>query len=256
MDPEWTGDEITCEVAWILIQGFVSGESTADGERAMRAHTERCGDCRDEYRSAVVTAAKIGGEQRRKRVAAERERRHRELRQAAFEASAPPTGRFHRLRTLLYPAFFAFLMFQISRLSLAVEGVEVTRLEGEVSAAQVPLEGTAARRLARGEWCETRTDSSARLATSGCSAVLGPDARLRVERAMPARFRLTRGTLDLEGECTVSTGWGILDLGPGKARVRVDDGTLEVASRAGDVQLTGAAGAQRIAPGEVLRRGP
>ena len=183
---DWTGDELTCEVAWIMIQGFASGDTTPDGEHLMRVHIAHCGECRDEYRSAMVTMARIGGERRRKRVEGERQARHDRLRAMAFQASAPPSGKFHRMRTLLYPAFFAFLLFQVSRMSVAVAGVSITGLTGQVTVGDQGLEPAAELPVSRGNWCETGPDSSARLDAKQAAVVVGPSSEVLVLRAKPA----------------------------------------------------------------------
>ncbi|MFT5052300.1 MAG: hypothetical protein ACI8QZ_003733 [Chlamydiales bacterium] len=243
---DWTGDELTCEVVWIMIQGFASGDTTPDGEHLMRVHMAHCGECRDEYRSAMVTMARIGGERRRNRVENERQERHDRLRAMAFQAAAPPSGKFHRMRTMLYPAFFAFLLFQVSRMSVAVAGVSVTGLTGEVSVRDEGLEPTAELTAERGDWCLTGPDSSARLDAKHAVVLVGPSSAVIVQRAAPARYRLDRGSLEIEGSCTIDTRWGIVDLKDGRARVVLEARGVEVECHAGLAAFTGMGGSVAV----------
>jgi len=253
MEDDWNGDEITCEVAWIMIQGFVSGDSTPDGEHLMRAHIARCGACRDEYRSAVVTLARIGGEKRRQRVERERSDRHDRLRTMAFQAAAPPSGKFQRMRTMLYPAFFAFLMFQVSRMSVAVAGVSFTGLTGQVTVCEQGLEPAAEQTVKRGDWCRTGPDSSARLDATRAAVVLGASSAVLIERTQPTRYRLDSGSVDIDGTCTVNTSWGIVDLDQGRARATLREGGLEIECFEGLVAFTGALGSVKVEAGRIHR---
>lgn len=253
MDSDWSGEEVSCDVAWVLIQGFVSGDSTADGERLMRAHVRVCEECDESYHAAVNTTARIGAKHREERLAEERERRRRELRQMAFEATAPASGRFHRMRTMLYPAFFAFLMVQASRLSLAVEGVSLAPIEGRVEVEEASLAPDEEMRLERGDWCKTGAHGSARLSSPDSNAVLAASSRVLVEAVQPARYRLTRGSLHVEGTCTLSTRGGVIDLAAAEVRVDVGPSFVEVSCDSGEVRLTGPTGVYVVPVGSTER---
>lgn len=245
--------EAACEEASESIRGFVSGLLSADRERALRSHLDRCGDCRDHYRAAVITTAHIGHERRLERDARQKRVRRERLRRLAREGQ--PAGRpsYFRLRTLLYPAFFAFLMWQMSGLLTRGAGIMVERLEGGVTAGPLELfEGRGRAPLGTGQRCSTATDGSARVEARGTDLVLGPHSDLSLESAEPLRFRLGRGSLRANGTCAVTTRLGIVDVTKGEAEVALGRGALQIKALAGECVFTGPDGASTIAPGASL----
>ena len=116
-----------------------------------------------------------------------------------------------------------------------------------------PLTEGGVERSRRASGARRRTTRGARLATSACESVLGPESSLLVEGASPLRYRLTRGVLELDGACTVSTEWGVLDLAPGDVRMEVGPEGMTVDCRAGEVTLTGASGVTHIPAGTISR---
>jgi len=253
LEPTPSGDA-TCARAWRAIRAYLAGSLGSRAEREMRVHLDRCDDCRERYHGAVLTLAGIGRARRRQRFTTERIERHERLRRLAFEAGEADPTRFHRLRSLLYPAFFAVLIFFVGRWS-ASPGVDVLALRGSVHASGSLLDSAEPIRLGRGDWCETAPDSAALLEVDGARIELGARGRLQVERSRPPRFRVGRGTLDVRGTCTLSTRFGVVDLDAARARVVVDDRRLLVERAGGSVVITGAAGAQAVEETAVVGAG-
>jgi hypothetical protein len=245
--------EAACEEASESIRGFVSGLLDVDRERALRAHLDRCGDCRDHYRAAVITTAHIGRERRLERDAREKRVRSERLRRMARDGQPGGRPSFFRLRTLLYPAFFAFLMWQVSGLLTRNSGIAVERLEGSVSAGPLELfDGRGRAPLGIGQPCSTEADGSARVEAGSTNLVLGPQTDLVLESAQPLRVRLGRGSLRAHGTCVVATRLGIVDVTKGQAEVALGRGALQIRALEGECAFTGPDGVRTIERGASL----
>lgn len=245
--------EDACEEASQAIRGFVTGLLPAERERALRAHLERCGECRDHYRAAVITTAHIGHERRLERDAWEKRVRSERLRSLAREGQQRPRASFVRLRTLLYPAFFAFLMWQVSGLLTRNSGIRVQWLGGNVTAGPFALSGERAPSpLGIGQLCSTDASGSARIDVGSTQLVLGPRTDLLIEAAVPLRVRLGRGSLRARGTCVVATLVGIVDVTRGEAEITLGGGALRIEGVSGGCAFTGPDGVSAIAPGASL----
>jgi hypothetical protein len=240
-DPKTPCDEIQ-----ILLRRFLAkGLGPADSTR-LRDHAQDCEPCQASYQEAVRTIACIGHERRVERDESVKAVRRWNLRRNMFEAHGTPRGRAARLRTLLYPAFFSFLMIQLGVMGGADDGPELTLqvLGGTVHAAEV---------LERGGLCATGPDGRARLeAGEDGAAELAPETRVLVERLDPPRLRLLNGDLELEGSWLVTSALGVIEVKQGRASVTLGDHGLVVSDAEGDVRYVGALGEVELLPGQPL----
>jgi len=249
-------DEIPgCSAHRSRIERFAAGELSRSGTELLRAHRATCPDCDARFRTAVETTAMIGRELRRERVEGERIARHERLRRDIFATQPDAPSKLHRLRTLVYPAFFAFLMIQLASFGGDSRAASVTRIAGEVVAGDLRIDGEAEVELARGEWCSTGRESSAFASVGSVSVIVGPLTRFAVERVDPVRIRLEEGELELAGSCVLSTPHGVLEFRDARGLVRVEPATLRAETFSGTVVHTGPEGARELAAGESLRVG-
>lgn len=250
-------DEIPgCDAHGSRIERFAAGELSPSETELLRAHRETCPDCDSRFRIAVETTAMIGRELRRERVEAERVARHERQRRDIFETRADVPSKLHRLRTLVYPAFFAFLMVQLASFGGDPRAASVTRISGDVVAGDFRVDGDTEVELARGEWCSTGRDSSALASVGPVSLAVGPLTRFAVERVDPARIRLEEGELEVAGSCVLSTPYGVLEFRDARGLVRVGPAALLAEILSGTVVHTGPEGARELVAGESLRVGP
>lgn len=248
-----------CRLAWERTRSFLARSLAVSEQRELSQHLEQCPDCHARYIEAGRTTACLGHMSRTERLARERRARRARQRRLAFEGGNLSPGRkqrAYRLRTLLIPAFFIFLMTQITQLKLPRPAVDLECTSGIVHAADAELrpgqkQGTD---LTRGDWCSTAEDSEARLRVGKNALELGPSTWLLVESVRPPRFRLDRGSLALTGRCTLTSAWGWIRV-EGAARVELAEGRLWVECSSGSVSLTDAAGTLELLAGESAQRG-
>ena len=246
-----TGDGETCREARRQIAAFLHESPGERESRFLRAHIERCADCAQAYREAVEGAARVGHALRTDREERTRTRRHAEL----VRLSRGSGGSRYRGRPWL-KLFLAScgLIFLLTRLPALGFGAALTveRTSGVVVAADVRVDGDQKIALVRGQRCATGPTSSAVLRGADAELRLGSDTRVLVEEAGGpggARVRLLAGALDLDGECVVTTEYGVLTLDGGRASVRLDGG-LRAECTEGGLELVGPLGTHRIEPGE------
>ena len=232
---------LTCDEVPALVRAFLAQGLPRQEGRRLRAHVEGCGACRQVYRDGVETAAHIGHERRVERVAAEKAVRRWSMRRDVFSAHAPPRGRAARIRTLVYPAFFCFLIVQFTQLGRHEPMLEVEVLAGEVHASEA---------LELGELCATGPEGRARLSTDGASLELGGSTRLLVESIQPPRVRLLAGELELDGGWHVTTRQGVVEVQGGRTRVALQPEGLVCAGDTGVLSVIDARGETRVAAGE------
>jgi hypothetical protein len=232
---------LTCDEVPALVRTFVAHGLSNEEGRHLRAHVAGCGACRAAYRDGVETAAHIGHERRIERVATEKAVRRWSLRKDIFSAHAPPRGRGARIRTLVYPAFFCFLIVQFTQLGTHEPMLEVEVLAGKVHASEA---------LELGELCATGPEGRARLSTDGAWLELGNATRLLVESIHPPRVRLLTGELELDGGWHVTTRQGVVEVEGGRTRVALQPQGLVCAGDTGALSVIDARGETRVAAGE------
>lgn len=232
---------LTCDEVSVLVRTFVAKGLSTEKGRLLRAHVEGCRACREIYRGGVETAAHIGHGRRTERVATEKAVRRWSLRRDAFSAHATPRGRGARIRTLVYPAFFCFLIIQFTEIGSHEAMLEVEILAGEVQASEA---------LELGELCATGPEGRARLTTDGAWLELGHETRLLVESIHPPRVRLLAGELELDGGWHVTTRQGVVEVEGGRARVALDPDGLVCSGDTGVLRVIDARGETIVAAGE------
>lgn len=259
-----TDDDVrrpACEAVRPLIEQFAERTLTADDATVMRKHIVSCKDCAERYRTAVESAGRSGAAAReareRRETEADRVRRVRESVEGQVE---PKRHRNLRLRTMLMPAFFAFLIFQIFKaqdrgprfvVDGAIGNVEVT---GRPYAAYGRNEVV----MRRGARCVTGKNSSAHMLVEGHVYRLGADSELLVIDFDPPRARLFAGDLRVSGTCVIETLIGnVLVTGDDAAgELLFDASGLLLTADAGRWIFQNAQGEETIAVGQHRRFRP
>ncbi|MDA1264300.1 MAG: hypothetical protein O2816_04390 [Planctomycetota bacterium] len=243
-----TPDPLTCDDVPATVRAFVSRGLRPDETAALREHVADCKECAAIYHDGVETAAHIGGQHRTERVATEKAVRRWRLRRDSVAAQLPsPRGRSARIRTLLYPAFFAYLMVQIVGFGGPKQaGLAVEVLRGTVHASE-PMES--------GELCATGDDGWAKLFTDDAEARLEPDTRLFLESTDPLRLRLVQGVLELEGTWQITTVHGFVELVEGRARLDLQGNSLACGCERGELRFSDARGQSIVEAGSRARFG-
>lgn len=244
---------LTCEEAKELLEVHAAGGLSASARAELRAHLVRCPGCAAEYRRAAWVRARGGrtleASREREAVAAAR-RRH------ASEDLWARKSRRLRLRTVLVPAFFIWLMLEIAGVTGSKPRFELAEWEGEVTVADFrPSPGAPPLVARRGAWARTGEGGRALLRSDAAELELGPLTRLLIESADPPRARLERGTLAVRGSLSLVALLGIVKVEQGRGRVRVQGGAVEVVSEGGRWLVRGPLGERELAPGESLRLG-
>lgn len=233
--------ETICDEVPFLVRTFVSSRLSEEDRLRLRTHVEECADCRDLYRSGVETAAHIGREHREERVETERMQRRHSLKKDAMAAGSPLKRR-SPIRTLLYPAFFFFLILQITNFNPNTGTVELEVIAGEVHGSE---------HVERGEYCRTGSDGVAVLRAGKDEARLEPNTAVFLEDNRPRRLRLLEGELALDGEWRITTALGVIDVN-GIANLSLREGHLDCEAFEGDVRRIDASGTRHIPPGTAL----
>jgi hypothetical protein len=103
--------------------------------------------------------------------------------------------------------------------------------------------------LVRGDQCSTGPGGRARIECASAVVELEEDTLLVVEDEMEGRFRLDAGVLRVEGACTVTSRFGVVEVRSGRGGLRVGSAGLELESRDGRAVATNSLGARRLVPG-------
>jgi hypothetical protein len=242
-----------CARARAATLAFATGAARAPRELEPRCHLAECAACAEHYRATLAVASRLarGGRLARH----ERERRERRLRQRKLaRAGARARGsrqRSARLRILLVPAFFIFLLVQLPALSREPAGARLFVLAGRVHAAGKLLEPRPEPvLLAPGEACALEPGARARLELASVRCELAGEARVWIEALEGARLRLWAGEMELEGRGTVVTAAALAQLDSGGARLRAGPEALEAECLAGELKLVSSLGTCELAPGQ------
>jgi len=207
-----------------------------------------CRECLEAYREAVETAAHLSRftvEEREKRMV---ERQRRSLHAKVFGPREPKRRRFpFRLRLVLIPAFFFWLMLEITSFGPPPARVELVEQRGSVLLDGRPLDADVEDLLVLpGRWVRTAAVSEAFLEAGDCRLRLGAETELLLEDARPVRMRLGRGNVRIEGSAafvtvlglvTVEEGRGVLDLSDACLRLEPEGGLWTLFDRKGERAL-------------------
>jgi hypothetical protein len=240
-----------CAEAQRLLGEFLGGSPLSrEADRGFRLHLTSCPSCRQSYREALASAARLGRTIREARERDLRLGRRAEGRRRALAAGTRTVRGRGWWKLALIPALLVFALVRANPF-----GADAV-LEARWSAGGVRAAGTRlgaeepARELARGDWCLTDEDASAHLAASGVRIGLGARTQLLVEDARVPRVRLQRGALDLRGACTVTSPVGVVELFTGRARLELEGERLSIECLAGELDLSTSTGARRVRAGE------
>lgn len=255
----------SCELAELDLRLHAQGALPAERAQRLRAHLVQCASCAAEFRSAVEQRARLGRAVRGgPEVAGQGQRSSpapstpvlameddlEDARPPRPTAAAKRQRRF-RLRTLVIPAFFTWLILQIAGAGAKPGRLEVSEARGNVTIAERPYtdyERTPL--LIRGAWCNTDEASSATLVAPGARVVVGSWSSVQAEATEPLRLRLRAGELDLEGTATIVTNLGVVDLVSGAGHMRLSAEGVQLECRAGSLVFVGPLGERRLVAGE------
>ncbi len=244
---------LTCEEARELLDAHAAGVLAAPERARLRRHLVGCRECAAAYREAARLRAGGG---RTVTAAREREAVAAARRRHVAEGLWSQKGRRLRLRTVLVPAFFIWLILQIAGVGGSPPRLELVEWSGDVTVADfTPHEDAPPLVARRGAWTRTGDRARALLRSEDVEFELGPFTRLLVESADPPRARLERGDLRVRGSATVVTMLGIVKVEAGAGRIRAEGGSVEVASEGGRWSVRGPLGERTLAAGESLRLG-
>lgn len=251
--------DVGCEAARATLPAYLAGDLGLEALVELRAHLSGCPACRADLETGVSTAASLRARARRERelqVRTERRSRHRRLAlQGAFSFS-PRDPRGARLRMLLLPAFFMFLMVQTTSGSLARTGPALIALRGDVRVDDLAVPPDRPRRELRpGDFCFTGEGAGARLFLEGTSVRLRERTGVWIESTSPVRLRLQAGALELSGTATVTSRAGLLELERSDAVASVSDGRLAVLSHGDGVRVVDSRGVRELDAGSSVELG-
>jgi len=250
-----------CEATRPLIDQFAERTLRADAATAMRAHIVSCPACSEYYRTAVESAGRSGAAAREVRERREADMEHqRRLRESVEGQREPKKHRNFRIRTMLMPAFFAFLIFQIYKAQDRGPRFVVDGAIGDVEVTGRPFASYGQNEviMRRGSRCVTGKNSSARMVVGDKAFNLGADSELLITDFDPPRVRLFVGELSIEGPCEIETLLGnvIVDGDSASGRVLLEANGLLVAADSGSWIFLNADGVQPIEAGKHRRFRP
>ena len=250
---------LTCEEVRARIPQHVHGGLKSEEVKPLRAHFEACPECAESYRELVEAKVDLGLHAIQEVEEAETRRRVQRLR-TSDEMSKP--SRLLRLRTLIFPLFFAWLLIQISGVFAQAPRIVLVEADGAVDVAGRPVEAYEelgeddVLLLVRGAWCQVADGSSAVFEVPGGRVSLtGPTAVL-AEGVEPPRLRVQYGTLALEmdGPLELVTQRGALEVTSGAGVVVAGPEVLVVSWARGEGRLVDAHGEMALEPDTVSRR--
>ena len=238
---------------------FLAGSLSAAEVAAVREHRRSCPDCDQTWRQTVAAAASMQSGRRRQRLTEERRQRREQQRARALagmalqtsgrRSSMPAGQRRAHLRLILWPTVAVVLMLVIypmrfgrgARLEVLAGAVDLTANVFGVQDAPVPL--------VRGDQAATDAEGRARIDCASAVVELGGLTYLVVEDADEGRFRLDGGSLEIDGDCTVTTRYGVIETRGARASLRAVEGGVELATHAGRVLAINSEGQLVVAPG-------
>ena len=250
---------LTCEEARARIPQHVQGGLSTEEVKPLRAHFEVCKDCAGSYRELVEAKVDLGLNAIREVEESETRRR---VERARTSSRMNKRTRGLRLRTLLLPIFFAWLLIQISGAFAQAPRIVLVEATGSVDVAGRSVEAYEelgeddVLLLVRGAWCQVADGGSAVFEVpAGRVSLTGPAAVL-AEGVDPPRLRVQYGTLALEmdGPLELITQRGALEITNGAGVVVAGPEVVEVTWTRGDGRLIDARGEITLEPDTVLRR--
>lgn len=245
-----------CSIFASQLDAWLNGDLEPAPRHAMRAHIERCADCNQDYRAMLVATARLHREARLDVARTDAESAptmvHRMVSWSTLFGGKPATPP-HRLLARVMLFVGALLATLAWRSSEAVEGTAtLTVLSGvaHIGGVEALRPSDPSRSMARGEWCGTGEASSAELSLGDATVHLDPDTLVWIEGVNNPRLRLERGRLSIEGECCLTSPYGVVEVTGGSAWVAVSGGVLSVDSGTGEVRTHDAFGSRALEAGQ------
>jgi len=252
-------DTIPCDEALARTRRLATRSLEGERARELRAHIAGCEECARSYREAMGTAALLGSSTRTAREERLRRARRDLRRREALSLGAHQGGRerWFRLRTILLPALFFYLILSVLGVGARGARIELVThtgpllLDGEVVEA-----GDERRVLPGGTWCETGAGARASLGLSGGALQLEADTHLYVEDVERARFRLHSGALSVVGDAAFVTVLGFVEVEGASGRIALDDTGLLLEPLRGAWTVVDSQGRRTLEPGTAVVLGP
>ncbi|MEW6072648.1 MAG: zf-HC2 domain-containing protein [Planctomycetota bacterium] len=249
--PDETLPAPDCSRAREALGRFVAGGIGVEEERFLRAHLTACEPCRDRYRESVSTVAVLGRARRHRRLEDVRLRRREAARRRIYAVGEKRgRGRYFGLRAV---ALLTMVIVLFTGLNPAWNVPElVVRWEsGEVQAGAKRLwDGEPEGALRAGDWCVTEIASSARIEGDRGELWVGHHSQVLVEDPRRAQVRLQQGTVEVTGQATIHSQFGIARLEEGRARLDLLRGSLQIECLAGRLEWMHPGGSQVLAAGQ------
>lgn len=247
---------LDCAQAREEIQTFAGSRIPAARGRILRSHLLECGDCKSFYKETIETAASLGSNLRANREAKLAEQSEtRRAAQRSVDKLRRSRPNHSRLRTVMLPAFFFFLMVSVTKLAWPDDKVRVTEWGGPVFLNDEPFgfEGVP-KKIRRGSWLVTGASGKVSIETGDSAIQLGERTFLLVEEPGAHRFRFRGGELTVAGPSLVTTTHGVLEVIDGAARLEARGARFELVCESGTIAFTDASGTQKLtATDRVLR---
>ncbi|MFT4538746.1 MAG: hypothetical protein ACI835_001183 [Planctomycetota bacterium] len=247
--------EMECADIWRLTREFLTGELASHDSRRLRAHLDRCGPCRDEYRGAVMTAATIGSTHRQERETRELDARRTTFRALARDLSAGGPRARKNWRLVLYPVLLILLLSHLTQFGTsAVEYLRFEVLEGEVRIAAEDFDiASGVRPLESGQQLRLSDGAHAKVSAKNLRLELFDGARLLIAGQHPLRLRQEAGRAVVRGKSSVVTSFGVIDVLDGAAQIALDGDQLEVTCLEGNVFFVDSGGSREVPVGRTTR---
>lgn len=237
--------EAACAKARERVVRFLSGTQGLEEDRALHAHLARCSDCNEHYREVLLAAARVA---RERRLGGDSSRT--ELAAVATTTTFARSGKKARWRTAIFPVGVLMVLAGLLGVPGGDHTVAAVLLDGrghaggrELDPSRAPVD------VQRGDWVRVEPASRVALESQGTRMELDAGSEVLVEDARKLRFRLERGSLDVDGPCTVTGGFGIVEIAKGRARFEIRDGRVEIASRSARLTAVDPLGEHELGPG-------
>ncbi len=246
------GDGIDCERAGGM-QPLHVGGSLDDGDQALfRAHILACADCRESYRAAIATTAKMGRAMSTARFDRAKRERRQHVRSLPFKVGSFGRSRkWFGMRAVLGTALLIMLVTRFPG-AMGPATLMATWESGGVHAGTRDLSGGAPEgKLVTGDWVVTQQTGAVDVTGHGGKAELGPGTALLIEDPGDFRIRFTRGTLEVSGSGQVLTQYGVLEFTNDSVRLMTTIDGLEIHTLTGDPEWTHPLGTDGLKAGTV-----
>ena len=245
--------KIDCQQAQTHIRAVV-GTSLTKGERmALRHHVQECEPCHGEFVVSVHTLAALGHEKRLDRIVREKALRKFELKRCSESVSVPKSLSNARLRTLVYPAFFAILMLALAG-QLPFSGGPTVMAQGPgvfVRGHELTVDAGEAH-IKRGEVMHTGPGGHALISVRDTVWRMRGQSALRLEGVAHPTMRLAEGHVEFTGSARCLTRLGIVQGQDDSAvTLNLDGAGLEIQLSAGEAEFVSASGGATLQVGQV-----